>query len=221
MKPHLKTIASLAVLLASVTSVAVAQKEHRFGFQGGVVFAKVGGKGTEGENVKNRTGFMAGVFAELQLSPNFALSPELNYIVKGAKQSAGGGTVSIKVPYVQVPLLFKVLVPVKSTGKTQIRPQFYAGPAIGFKAGCDFKISNGSTNLSGSCSDPDLDLKVKSTDFSIILGAGLGVGPVFFGARYDLGLSNINNASGTTADEALKNRALSLLVGVSFPMHKK
>jgi hypothetical protein len=220
MKPHLKTIASLAVVLASMTSVAVAQKEHRFGFQGGAVFAKVGGKGTEGQNIKNRTGFMAGVFAELQLSPNFAISPELNYIVKGAKQSESGVSANIKVPYFQVPLLFKVLVPVKSTGKTEIRPQFYAGPAIGFKSGCDIKITAAGTTIpTPSCSDADIDLK--STDFSVIVGAGLGVGPVFFGARYDLGLSNINDSSGSTADDATKTRTLSFLVGASFPIHKK
>jgi hypothetical protein len=224
MKPHLKTIASLAVALASLTSLAAAQKDHRFGIQGGVVFAKLGGAGTKDPEVgtlSNRTGFLAGIFAELQLSSNFAISPEANYVVKGVKLAQSGGTGNIKISYVQVPLLFKVLVPVKSTGKTEIRPQFYAGPAIGFRAGCDFTASFGTQTESNDCSKPDPDLAVKSTDISIIVGAGLGVGPVFFGARYDLGLTDIQTATGHTSEHALKNRALSLLVGVSFPMHKQ
>ncbi len=221
MKPHFRTIASLAVVLASMTSLAAAQNEHRIGFQGGITLAKLSGKGAADLNPTNRAGFLAGVFAELQLSPNFAISPEVNYVVKGTKISDGSADGNIKISYLQVPLLFKVLVPVKSSGKTQIRPQFYAGPAIGFKSGCDFKISDGTTSLSGKCSDPGLDATLKSTDFSVIVGAGLGVGPVFFGARYDLGLIDINNDAAATADDAAKNRALSFMVGVSFPLHKK
>lgn len=219
MRSHFKTIASLAVVLASLTSLAAAQKEHRFGIHGGVTFAKVSSKSAEVEGATNRTGFLAGVFAELQLSSNFAISPEVNYIVKGTKLAQTGVTGNVKLPYVQVPLLFKVLVPVKGSGKTTIRPQFYAGPAIGFKAGCNLSATSGGTTLNEKCSDTDVDLK--STDFSVIVGAGLGVGPVFFGARYDLGLTNINHDPSASADDAAKTRALSFMVGVSFPLHKK
>lgn len=221
MKPHFRTIASLAVVLASMTSLAAAQKEHRFGIHGGVTFAKVAGKGVEssGLDVKNRTGFLAGIFAELQLSSNFAISPEVNYIVKGAKLSDQSDGINVKLSYIQVPLLFKVLVPVKGSGKTQIRPQFYAGPAIGFKSGCTITFTGTIAAPAENCPDADTDLK--STDFSVIVGAGLGIGPVMFGARYDLGLSNIDDTSGGTADDAIKTRALSFMVGVSFPLHKK
>jgi hypothetical protein len=63
-----------------------------------------------------------------------------------------------------------------------------SGPAIAFKIGCDINPDVGS---SVDCGSSTTD--VKSTDISLMLGAGAQFGQIGVDLRYDLGLTNINN----------------------------
>lgn len=214
-----RVVVSGFVLTLAMSSAAVAQhgpvKVH-FGVFGGASFDKPGGPDATDIN-GSYTGFGVGGFVGLQLTPGFAIEPEALYVQKGAKTSTAdpGGEIigKIKVPYFEVPVLAKLRMPVK--GSSIVSPHVYAGPALAFKSGCHAKFTQGSNSLSGGCDDSGIDVKLKSTDFSVVFGGGVDIGRAIVDVRYDLGLSKIgDNSSGTRND--VKNRTIYLLAGWTF-----
>ncbi len=68
----------------------------------------------------------------------------------------------------------------------------YAGPAISFKTSCTAEDSS----ISASCED--VGVMIKSTDFSGIIGAGIGVGPITIDVQYDRSFSGILDEDGAS-----------------------
>lgn len=182
------------------------------GFQGGLSLAKISGDGVA-DDLSNRTGISIGAFLETPISGMLSFQPEVNYAQKGAKDSDEGFEVSLKIDYIEVPLLVKFDLPTSGS----ISPHVLVGPALGFKAGCKIGGEQGGTDVDVDCSEDDIDLK--SFDFGAIVGAGVGFpagpGEARIGARYNFGLLDVENSS---EGEGVTNRAFSLLVGFSFPM---
>ncbi len=209
-------MSSLALCLA-ISAVALAQgaaRKAHFGVLGGVAFDKPGGP--DAANINGTyTGFAVGGFVTFQVTHGFAIEPEALYVQKGAKTSTTGssGTITgkIKVPYFEIPVLAKLRIPPR--GGSIVSPHAYAGPAIAFKAGCHVSASSGTTTLSDSCDASTFNVKIKSTDFSLVFGGGVDIGRALVDVRYDLGLSQIGNSG--TNDNA-KNRTLYLLAGWTF-----
>jgi hypothetical protein len=147
-----------------------------------------------------RMGLAAGGFITYSFSDLFAVQPELLYSMKGAKYDVAGVEATAKYDYIEIPILFKVLL----SGSGNFKPNFYAGPAIDFL-------------LSAKVDDQDVKDFTKSTDFGLIGGAGadfwMGTGKITFDLRYDIGLSSIDD-SGT--DAKVNNSAISFLVGYGF-----
>jgi hypothetical protein len=206
-----RTLVSALVLSVVTASAALAQKsEVHFGVLAGAAFAKVGGSDVTGD-VKTRVGIAAGGFVTIGISKNFAIEPEALYVQKGAKRTETGETFKIKISYVEVPVLLKLRFPGNSGGV--VVPHIYAGPYLGFKAGCNITGTSGSVTLSAKCEDQAFDFKVKSTDFGATFGGGVDVGRAIIDVRYDLGFSKIPDSS---TDNNVKNRVFYLLVGWTF-----
>lgn len=199
---------SLLVAVGSLSAAPLAaQVPVQFGVMAGASFAKLGGSDV-GSN-DTRTGFVAGGFLRFTPAGMFALEPQLLYVQKGAKADFGGGiTGTLKLDYVQVPVLIKLNIPMADKA---VAPNIFVGPAIGFKASCKISASNGSSSASGSCADNDFG--IKSTDFSAVFGAGLDIRHFSFQGRYDLGLTKLGDGS---ANNDVKNRAWLLTVGYAF-----
>ena len=85
-----------------------------------------------------------------------------------------------------------------------------AGPAVSFKAGCDIETDIGGSEDSLDCDETEFQMK--STDFSLLFGAGVDVGAFSLGIRYDLGLANTLDVDGFDS----KNKTLSLMAGYTF-----
>lgn len=221
MRRWTKRAGGLAVALAlAAASAAMAQKpEHRFGFMGGLNLARLSGAGVEEFDVKNRVGFLAGAFAEIGVVRNFAIEPEIYYTMKGAKATDAGEDLEFKADWLEIPLLAKVLIPIESASKVKVRPHFYAGPAVAFRTSCKVKGESGGVSVEVECDE--FDTSVKKTDFSIVFGGGVDIGPVLVGVRYDLGLTDLNDDPEATSEDTIRSRALSFLVGVSFPLGRR
>jgi hypothetical protein len=214
--------ALLGLSLSLVASAVQAQGEHRFGLIGGVNFAKVAGNGANQlDDVSNRTGFLAGAFGELSVSRNVALSLEAFYTRKGSKVTDGGTDIDFKIDYVEVPVLLKLVFPSANPDKTRIRPHLYVGPAVAFRTSCKARGEDGNIVIELNCAEDPFDAQVKKTDFSILFGAGLDIGPIFVGARYDYGMVDLNDDPLATDQDALKTRTMSIVAGVSFPLKRK
>lgn len=182
----MKKLLLLSILFFGV-SVAQAQ-EIDFGIKGGVNFASLNGDDVDG--LDSRTGFHLGVLAEIGLTEQFAIQPEVLYSAKGAED----GDMTWKLDYVSVPVMAKYYV---IEGLS-----IEAGPYVAFNVKSEAEM-NGET----------VDLKdgTESTDF----GAGVGLGyslpmGVFFQGRYAFGFTDI------ATDGNVKNGVAQLSVGYKF-----
>jgi len=155
-------------------------------------------------------GFSGGAFFCYQSSDMFALQPELIYSMKGSKYE---GTemgmpfdATFTVEYLELPVLAKIIL---STGET--KPYLLAGPALGILLSSEGKVEMGGISISDELED------VKSIDFGLVLGAGididLGTGTLLFDARYNLGLTSIDDS---VDDGDIKNSVISFNVGYLF-----
>lgn len=166
----------------------VTAQDIKFGAKGGLNFATLSGDNTG--DIGTVTAFNFGLMAELPITEKFSFQPELLYSGQGF--SAGNNTVALN--YLNVPLM----------GKYYLTKGFSleAGPQIGYL-------------LSAKNEAVDVKDSFKSVDF----GANFGVGyklenGLNFSARYNLGLSNINNVDGI--NDKNKNGVFQVSVGYFF-----
>jgi hypothetical protein len=207
------------LLVASFVATAAPAGAVGFGVQGGLSVATLRGDLPTDGLVENgsKSGFGAGVWLAIPMSPNISLQPELCYVQKGTSlgkidltDSLGfiGGTadVLLTADYFEVPLLFRVSVPARGS----ISPHFLVGPVLGFRLSQQLRIS-GPFNFG-----TDIDV-FKNTDVGFALGAGfeLGRGPMrgMFEARYTLGLAT---ATEDFYSPNAKNGALLVSMGLAI-----
>lgn len=196
-------VTALAAVLAAVPAVR-AQTSTTVGPVIGVNFSTFGG--SDADDIGTRTAFLVGGFAAFGLSRRFTLEPSLLYTQKGGEavfENDVQGT--IKLDYVQVPLLGRLRFPSGS-----VTPNFLFGPAIGFRTSCSASASQGPIEVNIDCDEAEF--QISSTDFSLIAGVGLEVGPLLFSLRYDYGLTAVPSEG--NAD--VFNRAWSLVAQYGF-----
>ncbi len=198
-------------VLAAFSSVVTAQEEKiRFGAKAGVNFTTIVGDGTD--DVDGRTGFHIGAVVEIPIAEKFAFQPELVYSSQGFGLNIITfddflGAIPIesttKLDYINVPLMAKYYV---AQGFS-----LQAGPQVGFLVS-----SKAEADAIGLSTEIDIDDLIKTIDFGLNFGAGyqLDMG-LFFDARYNLGLSNINDGFGSDLVKN-QNAVLQLSVGYKF-----
>lgn len=179
---------TLALVLVVITSAAAwAQASVSLGVKGGLNFANVN-TSSVGAAYNSRTGYHAGAFVNIKLT-KLAIQPELIYSVQGSDVSTATSSQALELAYVNIPILLKFYL----VGGLNLQ----AGPQFGFLA----SASQGGT---------DIKNMVKGMDTSVALGAGFDISKFVIDARYNLGLSEINDAAGSTA---AKNQVFQLSVG--------
>jgi long-subunit fatty acid transport protein len=163
-------------------------QEVKFGVKAGLNLASISGDDTE--DLDGRTSFHFGGIAEIKLSDKFSFQPELLYSAQGAKSSYEDQfekeEATIKLDYINLPLMAKYYV---AEGFS-----IEAGPQIGFlmnsEADYDY-IDKEDPEFSESGTE-DLKDEIKGIDFGFNLGFGYKLeGGLNFGARYNLGLSDL------------------------------
>ena len=164
-----------------------------------------------------RTGLVAGVGLIKPLAPNWAFQPELTYSMKGAKGSEEGVTATIKLSYLELPLLLRFDVPTQAG----VHPFFQAGPALALKLSCDFALTDGTNSLSDSCGTVSGDFEsddAKTFDVGAMFGGGFAFKHmdhvVTIGLRYNVGLLDV------FSDGGVKNRVLALVGSFEWPWGK-
>jgi hypothetical protein len=196
-----------ALLITAGVSTASAQvgmgPHTSVGVLGGVNFANVWGDGVTG--AKTRTGAVAGLSFDFHLAPHVRLEIDGLYSQQGAKGDFDGDELTLKLDYVQVPVLLKYRFPTH----TSVHPFLVLGPYVGFRIKCEL--------ASGSDSEECVDFfgeNAKSTDFGGTVGAGLGFRlgkqELSLSARYSMGFEKIISSADT------KNKSVSVLAGLSF-----
>jgi hypothetical protein len=179
--------------------------EMSIGVTGGVNIATVAGD--DADDWDSRTAPFFGGFLEFPITPLVSIQPELLYTMKGATSTDEEGCdVTAKLDYIEIPILLRVNVPMEGS----IKPFLVAGPGLGF---------NSTAKMEYDGEEEDIE-DVKSMDFGLIFGGGVGIPVggdgsymVSLFARYELGLTTIDDSE----EEAdVKNRAISIGAGIGF-----
>jgi hypothetical protein len=198
-----------AVLVAVVAMVARAgaaraQMVHDWGITAGLNIAKFGGP--DAGNASNRYDFMLGLSHLHSLTPTFGLQPELLYSRQGSKITENGTEATVKLSYIEVPVLAKFSFPMSGSGPNDAKPAIYVGPYAAFKISCDIEGTDSGVTVSGDCDK--FDIKAKSYDFGLVGGAGVDFGALNVFARYSFGLVKLDDSA--TDQQDVKNRVITV-----------
>ncbi len=202
----------LLALLLFISTASFAQRnkvdgEHenffRFGAKGGVNINKITGQSyKDGFNFN----FQAGVFLQFNFSNRFGLQPEVNFVQTSSEFSndandiyydlfLNGSQKKATLNYLEVPVLLNINLGSSKRVKLQI------GPAYGglLKQTVDSLKSNANIYKSG--------------EWAAIGGLWIQIPFVNFGARYKLGLTDLN---GIDNQQKWKSQSIQVFVGVTF-----
>lgn len=189
------TLASCATVQRRPSESAKA-KDVNVGAKAGTNFATINSDNFD--SFDNRTAFHVGLVAEFGISETFSFQPELLYSSQGSDYSDPGFEGTVKLDYLNVPLMTK----------------FYVGEGFSLEVGpqMGFLLS---AKDEGDGYDIDMKDYVKGIDFGINVGVGykLDAG-LNFGARYNLGLTDVND--GYEEGGTYKNGVFQISLGYFF-----
>jgi hypothetical protein len=206
MKKHI----GLSIVFALVSTLTFAQASVAVGLKAGPNFAKIDANASAGENYKGRTGFHGGAFVLIKLS-KIGIQPEVIFSKQGSKVNfdyvgIAKGTSDVTYNYINIPIILKLY--------TVAGINLQVGPQFGFLSGGEAKSTFTSYTTPPTTTTITDDAKdiVKSSDFSVALGAGwdLPLG-ITIDARYNLGLSKNDKSSSSTEEQ--KNQVFQVSVG--------
>ncbi len=195
----LKKISLLAAIFIAANGLLMAQLS--LGLRGGVNLAK---QTSEGDGIEITTDNIMGLafagIAEIGLTENFAIQPELVFVQKGGKTEVFDEEFKLVLNHFEVPILLKY-----KFGTEMIGAFVSVGPSFGY-------------SLSGEADGEKIEDWEAYNRFEIgaNFGGGVGIkmgaGMVFVDARYLLGLSNIAD---NEFDEDFKshNKGIGLSIG--------
>jgi len=168
----------LAAVMLLATSATLQAQHVNFGVKAGLNVFNI--NNDNGASYDAKTGLHIGLLGHIHLAKQLAFQPELVFSAQGAKYKLLNSEAKIKLNYINVPLMIQYMF------DNGFRLQ--AGPQIGFLASAKSEVGSNST---------DIKSDFKGVDFAIGGGVGYVHPPSGFGvdARYNLGLSNINDNS--------------------------
>lgn len=186
------------VSFSLLSFAANAQASVGIGIKGGLNFANINVSNSPGVTYNNRTGYHFGAYSLIKLG-KIGIQPELLFSKQGSNYSVSTNNYEANFDYILVPILIKLY--------TVAGINIQAGPQIGFNSGGELKstVNNVTTTQSASS-------LIKSNDISIAMGLGwdLPFG-LSIDARYNLGVSDNNNVSGSSSN--VKNQVIMISAG--------
>jgi opacity protein-like surface antigen len=178
----------------------------------------------------NRSGILAGGFAEFGIAEGLFITGEVLYAQMGVKLSvpasvlAGapvGGSVDLteKGDYIHVPISLKYKFPIP---ESIVRPYIFVGPSVSFNLSA--KVLTEYTGqiaqyVSPTSSEEDVKDSTKSVDIAAHAGAGVEIAVssnvlLFVDGRYSMSFTDASKA----ADVDSKARNIMIMGGVAFKL---
>lgn len=204
----------LGILLVCLPCTAMAQVVDK-GVKAGIAFTMLPNAGEvvdtlvrqNSSDTSSRIGAALGGFVGFRLNERTRFQPELLFVMKGVKLSErSGGTASVRLNYLEFPLLFRYSAPESSRGAAYV----FAGPAFGVKVNTNAQIEAGGQKV-----DFNIDPSIKSTEFGLTFGGGVDNDHFLVEGRVTFGLTDVANDI-TSHLDSLRNRAILVLAGVKF-----
>jgi len=175
----------------------------RVGAKAGVNINKINGQAyKDGFNYN----YLLGVFMQFNFSKTFGLQPEFNFVQSSSEFTNSSSTIyddlflngsqkKAKLDYLKVPLLLNINVGPSKRVKLQVGPQY--GNVL--KQTVDSLKSNGDI--------------FKKADWSAVGGLWLQIPFINLGARYEVGLTNLNDIDN---QQKWKSQAFTIFAGFTF-----
>ncbi|MFM6976131.1 MAG: porin family protein [Sphingobacteriaceae bacterium] len=153
----------------------------------------------EAESGNYKIGYQAGAFAQIGITYDLSIQPELHFSQMGAKfTDSNNAKFTSEINYVTFPLLARVRL-AEEIG-------LFIGPQVGYLISARDVYAGGNV---------DMKHYYKKTDFSVVLGAEYVTWlNVVLGARYQNSVSEV--AQNTDLGPSIKNNGLTLSVGYVF-----
>ncbi|WP_162944698.1 porin family protein [Flavisolibacter nicotianae] len=178
----MKKLNAFALAMCAALVVA-AQEKPKFGLKAGLNVATL--KYSNNAEADYRSGFHVGALAHVHITPSFSLQPEIYYSSQGAKIPYNGDKMNLGLDYINVPVLLQY------NFANGFRLQ--GGPQVGFLVGVSDKVNGAEMNAYTTDN-------FKTVEVAIPLGVSyLGYSGFGIDARYNIGLSNINQVTPPTA----------------------
>jgi len=178
---------SITILLLSMSTLICRAQDQKppmqIGFKGGLNLSNMNTSDASGSDML--LGFNLGVFAKCPVTSMLAIQPEIYVTTKGASITYNNifmdGTAKFNLTYLEIPLLCVVNV------TKLLNVQF--GPYVAYMI--DGKVKNvANVNLFNFEQSIDVN-DYNRIDAGLVLGAGLEVGSITMGARYNLGMTKV------------------------------
>jgi hypothetical protein len=198
----------LILLVIGAISFSLIQAQVNFGVKAGLNLANATGSDATGSST--RSNFHAGVLAQIPVTGQFSIQPEAIYSGQGARvdfADGSGGTISgtHKLSYINVPILLKYTSASGFLVET--------GPQIGFLISAKASVNGMNANEKDN---------FESTDFSWAFGIGfMSLINIGIDARYNLGLTNVENSSNGGTTGTVKNSVIQIGAFYLFDKPKK
>jgi|SRR5690242_3932545 hypothetical protein len=215
MKYPIKTIFQnlFIVVLALSATTSFAQRRFdpdrdserffRFGAKGGVNINKINGQSyKDGFNYN----YLVGGFMQFNFSRRFGIQPEVNFVQSSSEFASDASTVyddlfyngdqrKAKLDYLKVPVFLNINIGPSKRVKLQVGPQY--GNVL--KETVDSLKNNGNI--------------FKQAQWAAVGGLWFQLPFINLGARYEIGLNNINNIDNR---EKWRSQAFTIFAGITF-----
>lgn len=204
-------ICAMSLLVAGIAN-AQTGGGLKFGLKGGANFANmISSDKNEDFDTEFKTGFHAGIFANIPVAGMLSFAPELVYSQKGYKTTGSsllGGPYEYKVTtnFVELPLLLNI--------QASSNFNIHVGPQVSFLTSTTETFDQGETEYRNTVEEDNDNLK-KSL-FGGVVGVGFNLGPkTSLYGRYAIDLQQ-NNENGTSQTPRYKNQVFQVGLGLSL-----
>jgi hypothetical protein len=213
----------LTLFLCGFVGVMFAQSV-KFGVTTGLNVSSIKISNSDGADIGYKAGFQVGVVADLGLTQNLSIMPELNFSQKGTKVSMKETEEKLNwnmtLNYLTLPVNLAYKFDLGMDQKLLV----FAGPYVGYGLSTSHNIKSGKAKIDAdkflaegygtkdALKFGSKDDQFKPFDFGANIGVGYQFSDIFFKLQYNLGLADIF----PDKDETWKNSSIGVTVGYMF-----
>ena len=216
----MKKVNKLFLLLTLFCMAGAMHAQIAIGPKVGINFGTFREDDVESEDAENLLGVTLGAVADIGITDNFSIMPEVLFFQKGAEVTTFENPLDAEdktetettLNYVEIPVLAKYAFSIGD------------GPELFVIGGPSFGIGLGGNISRTGLADVDIDFEenmLTNFDFSVALGGGIslpvGPGSLIFDIRYLLSLTSIDDSD---FDADIKNNGIGASAGFLFPLSK-
>lgn len=179
----MRRVCFLLIALGFACTILAQKGAYRSGVKAGVNLYTLDMTLATGASKQWRPGFHGGIFFHFPVVSMLSIQPEFLYSQEGVKVTDDNTTSESKLQYLTVPVMFQL----------NSQSGFYGelGPQFGV-------LVRGGQTINNNGTISELNMKKQTTAAAVGAAAGIGFRQNRFGvnARYIMGLSNLNKATG-------------------------